>query len=518
MSSYPFNNDGLTECRIASDILYDGDIRFSEDSYYFDTHSVLTPAYNVLLAFVSSIVEHSPYDVAQVVTALLSVLTIVGTYLIAYEISGSTKGAIASALTLGMLGTFVFLTGSTWKASLGVALLVFLAYLHMKRVDRRMLLLSVVTLGILPIVHHLVALIAYLAIAYATGVSFATALSKDRLGKGHFIDIITVAILSTATFIYYSTASLDRLESLTSGLGYLLIILIFAGLLLITLLVARRTRHWRYSLAPLSSAIIFVLVLWDFHNPLFPYSGGYPQFILLLGIIIAIVVGIAWFGMELLLKSDSVCRLLPLIWLLPVATILLFAILNGSTTYSHQVVYRSFDFGFFALALAIAGAIAGLKAKPMKQNAFIVGLVAVLLVSFPFSYLTETLEGIRHDTQEYEVDAISWVYQYEGPDSIIQSDERISYTGRALFDFDKRPYVPTYIKEFRFPSERTLNLLLLDWSVKGVNDYPNGFVILDEATVNLALEVSSIAYVRGPVDHTIIVYRSSEIGRAYALP
>jgi hypothetical protein len=202
------------------------------------------------------------------------------------------------------------------------------------------------------------------------------------------------------------------------------------------------------------------------------------------------------------------------VWLLPVLTLLAYGIAGGATLPSHQIVYRSFDFAYVSLAMGIAFTVASLKHRPRRQLGVIGLTLTLALMTFPFGYMTDTLEGIRHDSQQYEVDALTWVHTHEGDDAVIQSDERISYDGLALFDFAKRPYVPDYLTSGTYPSDSTLSLFLEEWTLIGVNHYPFGHVTIDQQASLQAIDASDALYVGGPADNNLIIFRSSEAAQS----
>src|SRR3989339_636922 len=92
ISLLPFNNDGMTEARIASDILSAGHLSYPEGSFYIDTYSVITPVYNLVLAFLSSVTGYDVFTMSQSLVAVFSVLTVVGGYAIALKLSRNLVG------------------------------------------------------------------------------------------------------------------------------------------------------------------------------------------------------------------------------------------------------------------------------------------------------------------------------------------------------------------------------------------------------------------------------------------
>ena len=174
----PFNNDGMTEARIADDILSSGHLSYPESSFYYDSYSIITPIYNMIIAFASSTLGLSTYSASQMLIAAFSVLTIIGGYLIALKITKSLIGSLSAAFVLALLGTFVYLTGSAWKGSLGIALLVLLTVAYMNRSDKRFLILELMVLAVLPLTYHLATILAYLLLAYLTCWSWLVAIMK----------------------------------------------------------------------------------------------------------------------------------------------------------------------------------------------------------------------------------------------------------------------------------------------------------------------------------------------------
>lgn len=517
MSPLPFNNDGMTESRIATDILKDGDLEHPEGAFYTEMHSIITPAYNVLLAFVAAVLEESPFSVAQPSVAVFSVITIVSVFLIGLSLTANRRGALAGALTLCLLGTFVFVTASTWKESLGIALLALLVLAFMNRQKKQMLAAEVLILLLLPLVHHLVAFLAYLTIAYLTSWSVVFGLMNAGLRRRHVVDVIVIGITGLVGYIYYHVNSLDRLSYISSELGFFGLALTFSALFAAAVLALVRRSRLRISLAPIPAMLILGLSVWEYYNPLFPYEQGTPELILVLLIVMSVLISLAWYGLEITVESSSRFRAIPLGLLLPVVSLFVFALLFGFGLQSHQIIYRSFDFADLAMALGIAAAIGHLSKFRIRGVLAVSVLIAALLISLPFGYLTGPLTGVRHDTQEYEVDAITWVYDHAGPDANFQSDERLAYDARALYDYPKRASLPSNIVNQKVPGLSVYNMYEEEWTVVGVNDYPNGHPILNESYVLDLLNASNVLYVGGPEDNSAVIFRTSQPGMEVVL-
>jgi MFS family permease len=511
MSPLPFNNDGMTEARIAGDMLLSEHLSYPEDSFYVDSYSIITPVYNVLVAFSSSSLSLSTYSVSQMVIAAFSVLTVLGGYFIAFRLTNNLIGSLSTAFVLALLGTFVYLSGSAWKGALGVALLILLTVAYMNRSDRRFLVLELVVLAILPLTYHLATVLAYLFLAYLTCWSLLVAILKGRITLSHVIDALIIGIASVLAYLYYLQTSFQRLSDYGEFPSVIMMILSFSALfLLAAAALSRKVRKRGLSLAPAVGAVVVFSVFVDYFDPMFPYTKGFASNVLLIGLLYGIVVTIGWFGLERLISSNSGHRAIPLGLLLPILTLFLFALTSGFDLDGHKIFYRTFDYADVSLALG-AGAAVGCLAKLRYRQALACVLTITLICSFPFGYATGTLLGDRHDSQEYEVDALGWVYDYSGPSSYVRGDERLSYNARALHDFFKDPYLPSRLMSGELSGPRVFNLLLEEWMVVGVNDYPRGHPVLDSAFVDSVLEISNVLYVGGPESNNIIIFQTSSV-------
>jgi len=514
ISQYPFNNDGITEARISNDILGSESLSYPANSFYVNTHSAAMPAYNVCLAFASSTTGIDPYYLAQAMVAVFSILCITGIYLLGLVMTRDLKAAFLSSMVLSLFGTFVFLTGSTWKPSLGVALLMVLFYAYVRRNERRMLIVEILILSILPLVHHVVTVIAYLSIAYLTLWSLFCAVSRGGLRRRHIYDVAILLAFSLVTFLYYQKSSLDRLTDVSVKYNPWALVVAFVAVAFGMVLVLSLKRHAKWTFAPVPATVGFVLFLWDWFDPIFPYSPGAPNYAILLAFVTCFLIGIAWLGFESIVDSNSRYRAIPLGMLAPVLALLLVAVLSGPELDSHQILYRTYDFADPAIAVGVALTLVHFRKRVRAQRLVIGAVLAALLISFPFAYATGPLIGVRHDTQAYEVEAFDWLASASSNPYPVQSDERLGYLARALRDFEK--LIPTL--PYRIVRNGTLGggvfyVLEDEWMSTGVNDYPHGHPALDSKSVNSTLESSNVYYVGGPPSNNIVIFESSRYGR-----
>jgi len=515
LSSYPFNNDSLTECALASRILGSGHLIALGDSASGASHSAATPGLSLLLSFISGALGFTPFQCAQIVNAMISMLTVSGVFLLGKTISGSLRGGVAAGLGGVMLGTFVYTSGSAWDESLGVGLLALTIFCFIQRGDRRYRTLCFGILMILPVVHHLVAVIALLSIAFPLVWRMYYGVTNRTLNKHHFYDIVLVVIPFLWTGLYYFSVSFDRIETLSSPKQTILASVSFVLLTMVAIFVLRRQNHMKFTFAPLLALGIVVLLTLDYVGFVFPYNPTASIIVMILVVSYAVLFGLAWYGTEMALERYPRYRVIQVGLLLSPATIIGYSLLNGFTVSSLQISYRTFDFVDIFIFVGIGIALAHLGRISGRRAYHIVGfaVVTLLVLSFPFGYASQQLLGVRHDTQAYEVDALQWISMASNRSSPdVQSDERIAYIGLSMFGLVKDNDLPSSLEAniswppgFYFVHEQS-------WSYYGVNNYPHGNVVVSSQWMTELLGMQNVMYIGGGARDQLVLWEASGIG------
>jgi hypothetical protein len=512
ISQYPFNNDSLTECRLASSILDSGHLRVLPDAVDGTTHSLATPAMNVLIAYVSSVLGISPFECSQVLIATVALVTIGGIYMIAKDFSGGIVGGVTAGLMAVMMGTFVFTTGSVWKGSLGIALMVMTLVCLIRRNELRFRVICFVLLMIVPLVHHLVATVVLLATAFPLVWSWFLAVTTHSVRKRNFTDLIMIAVPTAWTTVYYSTVSFDRFQALTSFNNVVLLIGGFLVLCGVAIVVLSRETHSKQTFAPLLGIGIVVLLVLDYNGYLYSYAPSAPVYYMYLVVAFGIIFSIAWYGSEVILERRPRYNAVHLGLLLAPLAVMGYSFFGGLSSSSHQIIYRSFDFADLFIFTGSGAAVYWLFSNRRKAYPIVAGLVIVsLAVSFPFAYDTQTLLGVRHDTQAYEIDGIKWIAGAQSHPHIV-SDERLSYIGQAMADIPKDNGLPiNFVMNYTLPP-LWIGVLEYDWLSTGVNNYPEGLVVVSKSDYSSVMEHSNVLYIGGPFENRLIVYSTSYVG------
>jgi hypothetical protein len=433
------------------------------------------------------------------------------------RLSGDIRGGIASALMGVMMGTFVFTTGSAWKEAFGFGLLALLLVTFIYRNEPRFRILCILTLMVLPLVHHLVGIIALLMVAYPVIWGWFFALSKRSVQLRHWEDLAMVVLPATWLFVYYTAVSMDSFESVLSKMGLLFMIVAFVVLSFVQITVLSIKKHLKLTFAAIPGMIVIVLSVLDYYGYFFPYRSTAPLVSLMLISTFGVFVSVAWYGTEFAMESRHRYRAVHFGLLLAPATIIGFSVLEGFTLSSQKALYRSFDFVDLFIFMGVGLAISSTFSLRKRAYPLLAAVMIVFLaMSFPFGYYSDQTLGVRHDTQSYEVDAIEWLSHSQSR-PVMMSDERLAYMGLAIADIPKDSGLVSFIVG---------NISLLPhWFVafddsyftSGVNDYPRGFVIIPLSNSTKVVSASDILYVGGPQANRITIMATSDVGHRIVL-
>ena len=512
ISQYPYNNDSLIECGMASEISESGHLDFSPGSPWYGTHSIATPALNVLLSFSSCSIGITPFDFAQLLTAIFFVLTAGGVFILARMMTGSARGGLTASIAAVTLGTYVFTTGSAWKVALGMSLFTLLFIAFVNRAQPRFRILTLLILLLLPLVHHLVAAIGYLAMSYFVAWGWFFAWTQSSVSKRHYLDTVTVMPPILIGLTYYATTLSDRLGMFSSPIRVVLFIESFILLALLSFVVLSLRSHVKWSFAPVVGIGMATLLFLDYSGHLFPYAHSASEAYVILILSSSFIVGFAWYGAEAMIERRPVYRAVMLGLLMPPVTVILFGFSMGLTGSSHQILYRAFDFSdlFVFMGLGFAAVIMSSRLS-RKNTALVMTALVCLLVSFPFGYYTSDLLGVRHDTAAYEVDAVEWIASHSVSSQVV-SDERIGRIAYSMTWVEKRSYLPQNLLANITPLPGMYYIMEDSWTDVGVNDYPYGRAVIPESLYVGTLKGSNVLYVGGPESDRLLIFYPSEVG------
>ncbi len=512
ISPYPWNNDSVTECEIASEILGSGHLNLPSISEQ-GIHSMGIPIFNVLIAFFSAAIEASPLECAQFIIAVVAVATIGGLFLLARIITNSFLGGLTAGFVGVMLGTFVYTTGSAWKEALGITFMVLVLLSFVGRSQPRNRVLMFVLLMILPLTHHLVSAVTLLALALSLAWSWYIAITDTGLKGRHWLDLLSVGVPALWMVGYYQAINFDSSTLVSSRRTLVLAPILFLMLCALVIVILSKKSHWRLTFAPGIGLGLSALLLLDYYGYLFPYTPSAPAlFNFLLAGSIVFLFSLAWYGTEMIVETRPVHRAIQLCVLISPLAIMGVATLGGLSSSSHKVFYRTFDFVDLAILVGAGAALVSLYENRRKAYVAIgSALIVASILSFPYGYESSSLLGVRHDTQPFEMDALVWVSGHSETPNFF-SDERISYVAHALYGRYKDSTLPEHIMTNRTLSPNYFYVVEESWTTIGVNDYPRGTVVIPSWNYTRTTSAADVVFIGGPVGDRIQIFTASGLG------
>jgi len=519
-SSYPFNNDSLVEGRAAREILDTGELALPWANNQTSTHSESTPAWNLVLAFFGGVLGMDPMFASQWAVAAMAPVAALTVYLLLLNICRDRKAALMGSFFITLFGTFVYLTASGWKESIGVALYFLLIYVYTRRDLMPMKFVLILVLLTLPFVHHLIALVAYMTVLFLTGWSLVFAAAHGVTKRRHVEDTLIIVLFCALALGYYGFVSFDKLSYIGSASSLLLLLgtmlLFFLGATVILLLPS----HLKFTFAPIPAALIVILAYADYNGKAFDYTPSTSAFnYYLIAVAGAITLFFAWYGLEYVIESKSRYRAVPIGLLLPPLTLMGFALMSPTVEDKHQLIYRTFDMADPAIALGLGIAIFALfEKKRLKRYAPIIaaGVIALLLTTLPYGLYTEEFTGVRHDTQKFEMEAFEWVKDSHWNETpYIWTDERLSFIAWTVYDLNRNNLLPYRLVQNLSFVPGDYNIYEEYWSTRGVSDYPRGITQPTPEFMDSVIYVQNVFYISGPTDDQLIIIQHSWIGQIH---
>jgi hypothetical protein len=391
--------------------------------------------------------------------------------------------------------------------------LLLVAYVRRNRVEFRALLL--LALMIMPLVHHLVALVALLLVAYLLCWSWFFALANGLPKRKNLDDLAVVATPIVWAAVYYSVISFDRISLVSSPIKLIIFCVSFILVSLVAVVVLSKRTHSRWTFAPFVGGGLIVFLSLDYFGYLFRYTPSASHFYFFLVASSGLLLAVAWYGAEVIIERRPVYRAVQVALIVSPLSILGYGMLSGFSSVSFQIVYRTFDFVDIFMFLGIGTALVWLYERRRRLYT-ILGFITIasLLVSFPFGYASGPLLGVRHDTQAYEVDSIRWLSEHlDSP--ILVSDERLGHIAEGTVGIVKRPALPgALMRNITVPNLPVGAICLVEdsWTTSGVNDFPHGEIILPASNYAWTLEAANVIYCGGPASDRAVMFVFSFVG------
>ena len=506
-SPYPYILDGLGEARFADDIANNGDLTPDIHARYANTHTVSTPLFDAFLAISSLIILEEPLFLIQKLIPAFAGMLLLGTFVLSIRFSGSTRVGIFALMALASYGSFMIITQASWKECIGLSLVPIILISLQYRIDPRMRVLSSFLILTMPFIHHFIALIVLLTLAFATSTDIMLAFRKRNLTSVNLADLIISIIAIDEALVYYSVVEFDRLEYLTPQNGLYL----FLGLAIVIAIGVyyisgrRITKMGSKAFLMVTSGLVGGLFALNIASPIGTIdTGAHSMVSIPLTISFVLFVLCIW-GISIFSTTMEKTKTLFYSFLSAPVTLIIYALLRAEDLMSLDILTRTVDLidigAFIGAGIALVFIIRESKGIRAPLVAIIASLA--LLSTIPIALDSEKYVGTRNTIYPFEIDAIEWAADNRGSFSI-QTDTHFYYT-RYLFDsIDDPSLVRRFFGTASFEPDR-LMIASERWASIGVKDLPYGWVKIDDASFTERIDECNLLYAAGPSSTGIVV-------------
>lgn len=503
LSSLPLNIDSFAQIAIADGLLDTGQWELDEASP--NAGNLKMPILPMLLATSSTLLGVDPLSLATPLMILVSLVGVLGMYALTYYLTGRRSIALVAALVLALLGPYIFLSSTLIKEALALAFLPVLVWLTLGRQDPRMRVLAAGLLLTLPLIHPLSTLMAF---GFVALILLLHHVRRYWAGRWSWrvvgLDLFTGPALFSFALWYYAAVGLENFQEVWRpdevALFLSVALLVAAGAILLSS--QKRARPW-FAVAKThrgaslldqkSVAIVgaLLLVAVNFVRPLVPGTVATTPSLLLIAFAYLPLVFLGLIGLNLFRLSPRRAKIVPIALLLAPFTVILYALLRGLTPQSHVLLYRSFDFFDFGIALTVGMAlVVGVRRRRRPVLAGVV--VASLLATLPLAYASETVFQVQNTTYGYELAVLQRVS--ESGVVAPATDQRLGDVLTMYFGVEGSSVLPLTLLYGSTPGPGSLLLLEGNWATRGAQVHPLPFLPLGEARFAGILEGNHLVY------------------------
>lgn len=512
-SPLPFNIDGFALARIANGVSGSG--TWTIDPANANSYNMKLPGFSLLWSAASSLAGWHPLVMIEVYLVVLTSLVVLPAYLLAVKVTGRRIAGMAAGLFVALFGSFLFLTSSVTKESIGLLVFPVVVLLYQERSDPRKRALAVLFLLYLPFQHSLTALLTLGMVAAIVVLDQRRALARGRFSWRSFgLDLATGPALALPALAYYEAISLPFLSdllALDAFVVFLAVVLLLAALLAsmarpVRVRIGQRlVRPVTHVLLPPAVAIAGVLA--NSRTSLF--AGTLSTQPGLLGILppIAALAAFALVGYQLVRRTTNRGATLVLAMLVAPVALVLFGLLRGLDPLSLIVVYRSFDFLDYALAILVGVAFAAawkfLRPWPVGRAVLAAGFLALLLATTPMAWDTPAVFGVENRTTTAEFHALALLAAFHAHH--VTSDQRLADIGTMWFEYTTDPTLPFKLRDNASVAGFDYALILERWTTIGAQVHPAANVVLSPDTIERFLDANRVVFTMGPPGDRIFV-------------
>ncbi len=513
-SGLPFNIDGFPLVRISEDIVDTGhwSLSYPGGTSSFVTYNTKMPVMSLLISNFALIFGIAPLRVAQVIIPFLSSTALVIIYLVAYKITKNELVSFFAGLALALNGFYVYLGAAIMKETIGLVLLLLGVYLYQGREDPRKRVLASMLFLILALTHHLTAWIGFVMVSL-----LMIAFHAQKWHRGSFktkevmIDFVSGPFLFIFTILYYQMVNMVFFTTVSNINDIALFASIFMlGAVFCIIFSLPKKRKKPRNIVLNKTLIIPVaglaLLILNHYTKAFDTIRGSSSFLTYL-LPYLLLITIALIGFNVVASKRTEYRPFIAALLLAPFLVILFALLKGFDPFTFMLVYRSYDYIDFGLAICAGIGIGYLINRLVKRFAgeknasdgfrlkatLSVIFLIICISTVPLAYQGQEFYGVQDATYDHEFKAMSWLGE-NGKDYHISTDERLNDIMVPYFDLDCDKSLPLKFKYNEDVKSGTILFMEDKWLYDGAQMSPMEPIVISKGTFDRTLDRNNLIF------------------------
>ncbi|UCG68592.1 MAG: hypothetical protein JSV09_12395, partial [Thermoplasmata archaeon] len=370
---------------------------------------------------------------------------------------------------------------------------------------------------ILALTHHLTVWIAFVMISLLFLSSNVLHWHHGTFQNRRFIiDFLSGPFLFTFTVLYYEIVDLaffNRVSNINDVALFASVFMVGVIFCIIFSLPKKRRKPGnvlfnKTLLIPIVGGGLLVL---NHYKRLFPGTIRTSTPLLIYIIPYILLLSIALIGLNVVATRKTGHKPFIASLILGPLVVILFAILKGFDAFTFILIYRSYDYIDFGVAIC-AGIGAGYlinritrgltkkddisRASLGLKAALSVIFVAICLATVPLAYNGQEFYGVQDATYNYEFASMRWLAENSGEDQI-NTDERVSDIINPYFDLDSEKTLPWKLKYGKALDSQTVLFMADKWVDEGAQMSPMEPIVISKETFDRALSENDVIYSAG---------------------
>lgn len=518
-SGLPYNIDGFSIANIAERTQASGHLFPIPGDPNLPNYKV--PLYALFVVVLSDLAGAAPLAIIQPAAPFVGAASVLALFALVRRVTRSDAAAGFAGLFLALDGTYVFSTATAIKASLAFALLPIVLHLYWHRQDPRKRGLAAILLLVLPWIHHLSALLTFLAVGLVLAVDLARWSSRGELRTRRVaLEVALGPALFVPGLLHYHLVDLMYLRQVDDARQIVLFlsVLLLAVLLQLSLsraarlgpwFLGRRRTGWRRLVDEkvLLPAGALALLLANHQASVFAGTIRTKPAVLWFVAPYLVLVAVGLIGFNVIRHTRNGFRPLATAMLLGPLAVMAFALLRGLDPLSFLVLYRSFPYLEVGIALCVgvgAAYVVARMRRPARKAAFAVAVTVLLVATLPLGYASADLYDVENATAAYEFRAMSHLHGLGDP--YAGMDQRFHSTTSWYFFQRGDGGLPDAIARGGSLARYDVLLVQSSWTDRGAQRHPLPNLVLAPDALADALARHDVVYsVVSPIGDATIV-------------